>query len=64
VADAAVIGIPDATWGESVHAVVIAVPGAQPQAAELIGWCRERLARAVLGWSGPAGFVTRAAGRP
>jgi acyl-CoA synthetase (AMP-forming)/AMP-acid ligase II len=44
VADAAVIGIPDATWGESVHAVVIAVPGAQPQAAELIGWCRERLA--------------------
>ena len=44
VADVAVIGIPDATWGESVHAVVIAVPGAQPQAAELIRWCRERLA--------------------
>jgi long-chain acyl-CoA synthetase len=44
VADVAVIGIPDATWGERVHAVVAAKAGAQPAAAELIGWCRERLA--------------------
>ncbi|MGN6791423.1 MAG: class I adenylate-forming enzyme family protein [Streptosporangiaceae bacterium] len=45
VADVAVIGIPDATWGESVHAVVAPMPGAaQPSAAELVEWCRDRLA--------------------
>jgi long-chain acyl-CoA synthetase len=44
VADAAVIGIPDQTWGETVHAVVTSVPGAPPTAAELIDWCRDRLA--------------------
>ncbi len=44
VADVAVIGIPDATWGEAVHAVVTPVPGGQPPDAELIGWCRDRLA--------------------
>jgi acyl-CoA synthetase (AMP-forming)/AMP-acid ligase II len=44
VAEVAVIGIPDATWGEAVHAVVVPRPGADPAAAELIAWCRERLA--------------------
>jgi long-chain acyl-CoA synthetase len=42
VVDAAVIGIPDERWGETVHAVVVAGPGLDE--AELGGWARERLA--------------------
>jgi acyl-CoA synthetase (AMP-forming)/AMP-acid ligase II len=42
VADAAVIGIPDERWGETVHAVVVV--SADVDVAELIGWARERLA--------------------
>jgi acyl-CoA synthetase (AMP-forming)/AMP-acid ligase II len=46
VADVAVVGRPDARWGEAVHAVIIPRAG-QADAmsdAEIIGWCRERLA--------------------
>src|SRR4029077_7745038 len=43
VADVAVLGRPDPTWGEAVHAVIIlASEGAS--AAEIIAWCRDRLA--------------------
>jgi acyl-CoA synthetase (AMP-forming)/AMP-acid ligase II len=42
VTDVAVIGIPDDRWGETVHAVVVAVPGFDD--GELLGWARERLA--------------------
>jgi long-chain acyl-CoA synthetase len=42
VADIAVIGIPDDTWGETVHAVVVAAPGFDT--GELLGWARARLA--------------------
>jgi long-chain acyl-CoA synthetase len=42
VADIAVIGIPDDTWGETVHAVVVATPGFD--AGELLSWARDRLA--------------------
>jgi acyl-CoA synthetase (AMP-forming)/AMP-acid ligase II len=42
VADIAVIGIPDDTWGETVHAVVVAAPGIDT--GELLSWARERLA--------------------
>ncbi|MEI7447485.1 MAG: AMP-binding protein [Burkholderiales bacterium] len=42
VAAAGVIGVPDATWGEAVKAVVVLRPGASASAAELIALVRER----------------------
>jgi long-chain acyl-CoA synthetase len=44
VAECAVIGVPDALWGESVHAVVRAKPGAEPTAEVLISHCRTLIA--------------------
>jgi acyl-CoA synthetase (AMP-forming)/AMP-acid ligase II len=49
VAEAAVVGRPDPTWGEAVHAVIIPAAPAAGQAGavsadEIIGWCRDNLA--------------------
>lgn len=44
VADAAVVGRPDATYGETVAAFVVPHPGRSPDAAELTSFLRTRLA--------------------
>ncbi|MCD9199874.1 long-chain-fatty-acid--CoA ligase [Aeromicrobium wangtongii] len=44
VAQAAVVGVPSQTWGESPIAVVVRVPGATLTEAELIAWSREHMA--------------------
>jgi len=44
VADVAVVGIPDAHWGELVKAFVILRPGCSGTGDELVAFARERLA--------------------
>jgi len=51
---AAVVGRPDPIWGEAVHAV-IRMSGTAPDEAELVAWCRERIA----GYKCPKSFEFR-----
>jgi len=49
VAACAVIGVPDAEWGERVHAVVVCKPGAQATEAEI----REHAKTLIAGYKAP-----------
>ncbi|PKP97990.1 MAG: acyl-CoA synthetase [Alphaproteobacteria bacterium HGW-Alphaproteobacteria-13] len=44
VQEVAVIGIPDATWGETVKAVVVPRPGMEIDPDDIIAWARGRIA--------------------
>jgi acyl-CoA synthetase (AMP-forming)/AMP-acid ligase II len=44
VREAAVVGIPDQTWGESVYAFVAPTPGSIVSPEELIAHCRRQIA--------------------
>jgi acyl-CoA synthetase (AMP-forming)/AMP-acid ligase II len=55
VAQVAVIGIPDDTWGEAVHAVVVLRPGTAATDAEII----EHARRSIGGYKVPKSVTFR-----
>lgn len=44
ILEAAVIGLPDAKWGEQVTAVIVIKPNKSLSPEDIIGFCRERMA--------------------
>jgi len=58
IEDVAVIGLPDETWGEAVHAVIVPRSDSAVSELEIVDWCRTRIA----GYKRPRSmsFVTEA----
>jgi long-chain acyl-CoA synthetase len=54
VQDVAVVGVPDATYGQAVVAVVVATSGGQFDGSAVTAWCRAQLA----GYKVPSVFLT------
>ena len=44
VQDVAVVGVPHEKWGEAVHAVIVLRDGASANAADVLAWCRDKMA--------------------
>ena len=45
VAECAVVGLPDDTWGEAVNAAIVRTSGSTLTAEELRAWCVQRMSR-------------------
>ena len=55
VAEVAVIGVPDEKWGETIKALVVLAEGEDVGEADLIVWCKER----VAGYKAPTSIEFR-----
>ena len=44
VKDVGVVGVPHEKWGEAVHAVIVLHEGATASAADVLDWCRDKMA--------------------
>ena len=55
VAEVAVIGVPSEKWGETIKALVVLAEGASADEAELIAWCKDK----VAGYKAPTSIEFR-----